>query len=138
MLLFITRLVDLLFREIGPLRMSPCWPACVLHSGFKTVKPARNKFTSVCFNVISRVTQSHFQIFSKGKSFMPKTCQTLADISMIFVWYVNFSQIFKLHFWRGFAMLVCMCAATVACCNQPGAWNNVVKVLEFFSHTVSN
>ena len=49
MLLFITRLVDLLFREIGPLRMSPCWPACALHTGSKTVKPARNRSTSVCY-----------------------------------------------------------------------------------------
>ena len=63
MLLFITRLVDLLFREIGPLRMSPCWPACALHSGSKAVKPARNRFTSVCYNVTSRVFQINFQNF---------------------------------------------------------------------------
>jgi hypothetical protein len=38
----------------------------------------------------------------------------------------------------GYGHLACMCATTVACCNQPGAWKKVIKVLELFYNTVSN
>ena len=53
------------------------------HSGYKTLKPARNRFTSVCSNVTSRVFQSKFQNFRFRMSFIFKTFQTVAGISML-------------------------------------------------------
>ena len=99
-------------------------------------KPARNRFTSVCFNVTSPFFKLTFSISvsGKGMSFTSKTCQTLVGISMICQSFTDFF----IQFLAGFCHLACMCTATVAYCNQPGAWNKVIKVLKFFSHTVSN
>ena len=53
------------------------------HSGTKCLKPARNRFTSICHIVISRFFKATFNISVSGKwmNFLLKICQIVPGIS---------------------------------------------------------
>ena len=100
------------------------WPQCLpsacalmLHSGFKWLIPAQNKFSWCDFTSISKQISANLDLFPfSGMSFMLKICQTVVGISIT----IQFDEFFESRFWRVFDVWPnCLPAARTHQCAAP-------------------